>query len=260
MLLIFSRQTNTNQMKDTKWTDALIGLYCSLHGFKAKELTTREELMASFYLKNKINHRVYGLPHWEEKEEFIHPEGVAYLLGIYKKGQLIGSIHLMDLSRIASYASKVFTNATFDYQPKKTYEIKSFVVDTEYQKNIGAAFNILIYYAIRFTEKTGRNNWLVATRDTFYEKIKRRSGLPTEFISNENNYINDGSEQAQYFQNYEAIGGLENTCSYYINIPKGIIQRLAVKFLKIAAVKTLSKLRAIVLLPKFLQKTSFLNI
>ena len=244
-------------MKGTKWTDALIGLYCLLHRFKTKELTKREELIASFHLKNKINHRVYGLPNWEEKEAFINPEGVAYLLGIYKKGRLIGSIHLMNLSKITSYASKIFTKATFDYQPEKTYEIKSFVVDTEYQKNIGATFNILIYYAIRFTEKTGRNNWLVATRNTFYEKIKRRSGLPTEFISNKNNYINDGSPQAQYFQNYEAIGGLENTCSYYINIPKGIIQRLAMKFLRIATVKTLNKLKAIIFFTKIFTRYIF---
>ena len=243
-----------------KWTDFFIKIYCLINGFKIKKLTTREELLASFHLKNKVNSSIYGLSPWEEKEEFIQPQGIGSVIGIYKKGQLIGSIHLMDLSQIASYASKIFTKATFDYNPEETYEIKSFVVDTDYQKNIGAAFNILIYYSIRFTENTGRNNWLVATRDTFYEKIKRRSGLPTEFISNDNHYINDGSPQARYFQNYDIIGGLDNTCSYYINIPKGIIEQLTLKFLRMAIIKTLNRFRAPLFLPKLLRKLPYFKI
>ena len=224
--------------KNMKWTDFFMKIYCLINGFKIKKLTTREELLASFHLKNKVNSSIYGLPPWEEKEEFIKPQGIGSIIGIYKKGQLIGSIHLMDLSNIESYSSKIFTTTSLNYNPKKTYEIKSFIVDKDFQTNIGVAFNMLIYYSIRFTEKTGRNKWLVSTRDTFYHKIKQKSGLPTTFISANSNYVNDGTTQAEYFKNYAAINGLENTCCYYIHIPKGISGTLTLKFIRIVTTKT----------------------
>lgn len=241
MLLTFEKRQNKHKTKSMKWTDVFVKGYCLINGFKVKNLTTREELLASFHLKNKVNHSLYGLPPWEAKEQFIHPAGVACIIGIYKKDQLIGSIHLMDLSKIDSYTSKIFSTATLDYNPKKTYEIKSFIVDKDFQTNIGVAFNMLIYYSIRHTEKTGRNNWLVSTRDTFYHKIQKKSGLPTKFISADSNYINDGTAQARYFQNYASVNGLENTCCFYINIPKRIVGRLAIKFIRIITKKTIKR-------------------
>ena len=97
MMLLILKKIKTKNMK---WTDFFIKIYCLINGFKIKTLTTKEKLLASFHLKNKVNSLIYGLPPWEEKEEFIKSQGIGSIIGIYKKGQLIGSIHLMDLSQL----------------------------------------------------------------------------------------------------------------------------------------------------------------
>lgn len=158
-------------MNDTR---LLMNIYCFINGFKVKELKTKSELKAAFDLKNKVNYIQSGLPLLAPKDDFIYPKGRAYILGLFKNKRLIGSIQLLDLTIIAPYAFKLYPNANLDYNPETTYEVKSFVVDTSYQKNIRQ---------------------------------------------------------------------VDNLCCYYIKVPKGVIERLTLKFFRMAINKTLNKLK-----------------
>lgn len=201
------------------FTKVIMSFYCLINGFQVKELTTKQELKASFDLKNKINQELYGLPSLPEEDEFIYPEGGAYFLGIYKKREMIGCVHLMDLSKIDAYVSKLFANATFDYHPQTTYEIKSLAVDIKHQDAAGTVYKVLMYYSMLHTIKMNRNRWVVVTRESFYQLI-RRSGLKTEMISKTCAVKKDDTPQSRYYQNYDGMGILEGVCSYYIEIPK----------------------------------------
>jgi hypothetical protein len=216
--------------------------YCLLNGFQVKKLSSRSELKAAFDLKNRVNQAQSGLKAVPEADEFIYPKGLALILGVYRKGKLIGSIQLMDLTQIEPYTSKVYAKANLDYQPSTTYEVKSFVVDTPFQHGIGGVFNILVFYAIFFTEKTQRNKWLVVTSNVFYEKIKKRSGLPTTFISDEYQYIEDDTTQSRYCRNYGKEGILKDYSCYYIHIPKGLLIQLTFKFFRMSFQKTMQKI------------------
>ena len=81
--------------------------------------------------------------------------------------------------------------------------------DECFQHGIGGVFNVLMFYAMFFTEKTRRDKWLVVTSNTFYDKIKKRSGLPTTFISNEYHYVEDDTTQSRYCYNYGKEGILK---------------------------------------------------
>ena len=236
------------------WIKILITIYCYFNGFKIKQLNTKEELKAAFDLKNRVNQSLSGLKPLTEEDEFIYPKGLAAAFGLFIKGQLVGTIQLMDLAQIVPYTSKMYVNAALDYKPEETYEVKSFVVDHSYQHGIGGAFNTLIYYAIALTQKTNRNQWLVVTSNTFYEKIKKRSGLPTTFISNEYHYLEDDSTQSRYCRNYGKEGMLKDYTCYYIHIPRGILSKLTLKFLRTAIAKTLRLLNDSIPLPKLLRK------
>jgi hypothetical protein len=231
------------------WVKIFVNIYCYLNGFLVKKLTTKSELKVAFDLKNEVNQKVSGLKPLPEKEEFMYPEGLAVTFGLFAKEQLIGTIQLMDLTQIESYTSKVYAKITFDYEPQETYEIKSFVVDPSYQHGIGSVFNMLIYYCIVFTQETKRKQWLVVTRNTFYEKIKKRSGLPTTFIADECHYLEDDTIQSKYFRNYEKDNVLKGCTCYYIHIPKRILSNLAVKFIKMLIIKTFKKLN--ITIPNF---------
>lgn len=219
-----------------------MGIYCLFNGFKVKVLKEKQDLKTAFDLKNRVNQHSTGLPAVPSEEEFVYPKGVAHILGIYKKGELVGSIQLMDLTQIASYASKSFGKATLDYNPQRTYEVKSFVVDTTHQHGVGGVFNILLFYSLLFTEQTNRDKWLVVTSNAFYEKIKKRSGLPSEFIAQGVSYLADDTTQSRYFYNYIQQGNLEDFTCYYIHIPKGILLKLTFKFFRMSFFKTLKKL------------------
>lgn len=220
----------------------IMDIYCLMQGFQVKNLTTKSELKAAFDLKNRINQELSGLPPLPEDEDFIYPEGVAYVIGVFHKKQLIGTISLMDLTKIDCYTQKAFANAPLNYEPTKTYEIKSFVVDKNYQHGIGGVFNVLIFNALYLTEKSKRNNWLVLTSNVFYEKIKKRSGLPTEFISDSCAYVIDDSVQSRYLQNYMNLDLFQHYTCYYIKVPKGILAGLTFKFIRMSITKSLKRI------------------
>jgi hypothetical protein len=225
-----------------KWIKAIMDIYCLIQGFQVKKLTTKKELKTAFDLKNRINQSLSDLPPLAEKDEFIYPEGLAYTIGVFHKKQLIGTISLMDLTQTDCYTAKAYANATLDYEPQKTYEVKSFVVDTNYQHGIGGVFNVLIFYAIFFSERSRRNQWLVLTSNIFYKKIKQRSGLPTELISDSCSYVIDNSVQSRYLQNYMKLDLFQDYTCYYIKIPKGILMRLTFKFLRMSVMKSLKRI------------------
>lgn len=217
-------------------------LYCLIQGFQVKKLTTRSELKTAFDLKNKVNKNLTGLEAVPKEEEFVYPKGIAHIIGVFKKGQLVGSIQLLDLTKIQSYTSKIYANTKLDYNPVTTYEVKSFVVDNEFQHGIGGVFNVLVFYAIYYSEISNIDKWLVATSTKFYEKIKKRSGLPTSLISQEYSYLEDNTTQSRYFRNYAAQDHLKDCTCYYIHIPKGILIGLTFKFLRISTFKTLRRI------------------
>ena len=138
----------------------LVKSYSFFHGFKVKILENKQDLKAAFDLKNRVNQDLTRLAAVPEEDDLIYPKGIARVFGFYKKEQLIGTIQLMDLTQIVPYASKMYANATLDYNPKTTYEIKSFVVDTKYQHGVGGVFNFLLYYSIVFTQQTNRDKWV----------------------------------------------------------------------------------------------------
>ena len=220
----------------------LVESYCLFHGFKVKILESKQDLKAAFDLKNRVNQYLTGLAPVPEEEALIYPKGIARVLGLYKKGQLIGTIQLMDLTQIIPYASKMYANAILDYNPKTTYEVKSFVVDTQYQHGVGGVFNLLLYYSILFTQQTNRDKWLVVTSNSFYEKLKKRSGLPSMFISDDYCYLKDDSPQSRYSANYAEKEYLKDYTCYYIKIPQGVLEKLAFKFFRMSITKSLKKL------------------
>lgn len=233
-------KTKSNNMKKNNWVKWLMQCYCFINGFKVKELKSKSEFKVAFDLKNKVNQALSGLKPLPANDEFVYPKGAAYALGVFKKKQLIGTIQLSDLTQVEPLTAKLFPKVT--YQPESTYEVKSFVVDTSFQKNIGAAFNILVFYCIAFSNRTNRDKWLVITSNTFYKKIKKRSGLETELLGDQYEHIEDNTFQSRYSKNYVENGQAENLCCYYILIPKGVIKELTLKFLKNAMVKTVKKL------------------
>jgi hypothetical protein len=228
-----------------KWIKAIMELYCLFQGFQVKKLTTKKELKTAFDLKNKVNKNLTGLAAVPQEDEFVYPKGIAHFIGVFKKGQLIGSIQLLDLTQIQSYTSKIYANANananLDYNPQTTYEVKSFVVDNEFQHGIGGVFNVLVFYAIYYSEISNIDKWLVVTSTKFYEKIKKRSGLPSSLISQKYHYEKDNTPQSRYFRNYIEQDHLKDCTCYYIHIPKGILIGLTFKFLKISMLKTLKR-------------------
>lgn len=236
------------------WVKILVQCYCFVKGFRIRELKTRSEIKAAFDLKNKVNYDVSQLPPLPAKEDFVYPEGAAYILGAFKNKQLIGAIQLLDLTQIDAYSSKVYQKP-LDFNPETTYEVKGFVVDRAFQKNINAIFNFLVYYSILFSGKTNRDKWIVVTSKVFYDKIKRRSGLETELIAVQYRYIKDDSTQSKYFKNYIDSGQINALCCYYIKMPKdGKMSHLGARFFTIAALKTLKKVKGLILPSQLIQK------
>lgn len=230
-------------MKNIKWTTLFAQCYCLIKGFSIRKLQTNSEIKAAFDLKNKVNYDVYQLPPLPQTEGFVYPKGAAYILGAFKGERLIGSIQLLDLTQTAAYSSKVYPNHV-DYNRQTTYEVKGFVIDQEFQKNAGVIFNFLVYYSIIFSNQTNRDKWIVVTNKVFYDKIKRRSGLATEFISDEYTYVEDESTQSQYFKNYVESGQINDLCCYYIEMPTSkAVSRLMARFIRIAAMKIVKKLK-----------------
>ena len=82
-----------------------------------------------------------------------------------------------------------------------------------------------------FSERMGRNKWIVVTNNTLYQLIKR-SGLTTVFISDQGHLLKDRTIQSKYMLNYEGAGILKELCCYYIEIPKGAGAVQLKKFLK----------------------------
>ena len=220
----------------------LLQLFCLYKGYTIKELKDEKALKASFDLKNRVHQELYGLPPLPENDEFVYPYGGAYFLGIYKNQEMIGCVHLMDLSMIEAYVSKLYDHVDFDYNGQTTYEIKSLVVDLNHQDAMGTVYKILIYYCMLHTIKMNRHRWVVVTRDTFYQLIKR-SGLKTELISTTCQVKKDDTPQSRYYQNYDGMDILEGVCSYYIDIPRNATTIQMKKFFRRRFRKSVKRFR-----------------
>lgn len=221
----------------------LFRCYCLFNGFWVKPLTERSELKAAFDLKNQVNQELTGLEPLAAEEEFVYPEGIARLVGVYTREKLIGTMYLMDLTKVESIASKLYADATFTHSPETTYEIKSFVVDTRYQHGVGRLFNILMFYAVLFTQETNRTTWLVITSNKFYDKVKRKSGLKTQLISDQYQHVADDTPQSRYSYNYIKDGLIKDYSCYYIYIPKKMLVEYTLNYFKLTISVLLKKIK-----------------
>lgn len=209
-----------------------VKLYCLCKGYRIKNITLPKQYKDVFDLMNDTYVNVYGFEPMQLNKEIIYPKGVAVCFGIYKKKELIGSMRLMDLTQQQPVLSDFYLTTKFDYDPKKTYELSRLIIAPKYQSMDRMIFLLLIYAAYRFTMKTGRNQWIVSTWKSIYYIIQRM-GAKVDFITQNTNYIDDGSQKARLFKDYvKREEGFDFNCCFYVSLEKDESNNLLKKYIR----------------------------
>ncbi|MEO1259514.1 MAG: hypothetical protein AAFZ15_11985 [Bacteroidota bacterium] len=201
------------------WTSPIIKIYCLIKGLKVRSLTTDGELEEAFDLRNRVYQEVYHFKPVEPTKEVIRPKGLAFYVGVYQKGKLVGCLRLMDITQISPFVSFFYKNPNLDKPFNKTYEMAGLVVEPKLQSTDSHIFFILLYYAFQFTLKNGRQYWLASTWKSLYQYIKRMGGI-AQFITDEVGFVDDGSPKASFLKNYLENGNANDYCCYYVTLPK----------------------------------------
>ncbi|MEN0002748.1 MAG: hypothetical protein AAF798_01345 [Bacteroidota bacterium] len=200
-------------------THLVIKVYCWLKGLKVAPLEEMEAQTEAFELRNRIYSEVYGFQPVMASPEVIRPKGLAYYVGIYRKGKLVACMRLMDPTEITPFVSFFYDKPQLDKPFDETYEMAGLVIEPKLQSSDSSIFLILLYHAFQFTIQNGRSYWLASTWKSLYHYIKRMGGI-AEFITDKVGFEDDGSAKANFLKNYLENGSAKDYCCYYVYLPK----------------------------------------
>ncbi|MEO1259504.1 MAG: hypothetical protein AAFZ15_11935 [Bacteroidota bacterium] len=213
------------------WTLGIINIYCRIKGLKVRTLINMKEFEEAFNLRNRIYQDVYSFQPVKPSKETIKPEGLAYFVGIYKHESLVACLRLMDPTQITPFVSFFYKSPNLDKPLNQTYEMAGLVIEPKLQSKDSSIFLILLYYAYQFTLSTGRQYWLASTWKSLYQYIKRMGGI-AQFITDEVDFVDDGSPKANFLKNYLENGNASDYCCYYVTLPKNYDRLILKKTLR----------------------------